>query len=237
MPHALPRGGRSAGLLYLVVVLTGLFCLAYVPAQLAGADAHAALDNVVARQALFRQGIAAFVVEQVAFLLLALALYRAFRDVNRAAATLMVAFVAMAVPLALAALSHRLQALSLLTDADSAQLLSQEQRQQLAHAALKAYRGGMQLVRVFWGLWLLPLGWLVLRSRRLPRVLGALLVLGGAGYVLDVSAELLVPGYAAAWISGYMTLPAALGEIGTCLWLLLFGLRAGRTGASSPLAS
>lgn len=237
MQHALPRGGRSAGLLYLVVVLTGLFCLAYVPAQLAGADAHAALDNVVARQALFRQGIAAFVVEQVAFLLLALALYRAFRDVNRAAATLMVAFVAMAVPLALAALSHRLQALSLLTGADSAQLLSQQQRQQLAHAALKAYRGGMQLVRVFWGLWLLPLGWLVLRSRRLPRVLGALLVLGGAGYVLDVFAELLVPGYAATWISGYMTLPAALGEIGTCLWLLLFGLRAGRTGAPSPLAS
>lgn len=237
MPHALPRGGRSAGLLYLVVVLTGFFCLAYVPAQLAGADAHAVLDNVVARQALFRQGIAAFVVEQVAFLLLALALYRAFRDVNRAAATLMVAFVAMAVPLALAALSHRLQALSLLTDADSAQLLSQEQRHQLAHAALKAYRGGMQLVRVFWGLWLLPLGWLVLRSRRLPRVLGALLVLGGAGYVLDVFAALLVPGYADWWMSGYMTLPAAVGEIGTCLWLLLFGLRAGRTGASSPLAS
>lgn len=237
MPHARPAGGRLAGVLYLVVVLTGLFCLAYVPGQLAGSDAQAVLDNVVARQALFRQGVAAFLVEQVAFLLLALALYRGFKDVNRAAATLMVAFVVMAVPLALAALSHRLQALSLLTDADSAQLLSPEQRQQLAHAALKAYRGGMQLVRVFWGLWLLPLGWLVLRSRRLPRVLGALLVLGGLGYVLDVFAELLVPGYADWWISGYMTLPAAVGEIGTCLWLLLFGLRAGRTGASSPLAS
>ncbi len=237
MAHALPRGGRLAGLLYLVVVVTGFFCLAYVPGQLAGPDAQAVLDNVVARQALFRQGVAAFVVEQVAFLLLALALYRGFKDVNRTAATLMVAFVAMAAALALAALSHRLQALSLLTDADSAQLLSQEQRQYLAHAALKAYRGGMQLARVFWGLWLLPLGWLVLRSRRLPRVLGALLVLGGLGYALDVSAELLVPGYADWWISGYMTLPAALGEIGTCLWLLLFGLRAGRRGAALPPAS
>lgn len=237
MAHALPGGGRLAGLLYLVVVVTGFFCLAYVPGQLAGPDAHAVLDNVVARQALFRQGVAAFVVEQVAFLLLALALYRGFKDVNRTAATLMVAFVAMAVALALAALSHRLQALSLLTDADSAQLLSPEQRQYLAHAALKAYRGGMQLARVFWGLWLLPLGWLVLRSRRLPRVLGALLVLGGLGYALDVSAELLVPGYADWWISGYMTLPAALGEIGTCLWLLLFGLRAGRMGAALPPAS
>lgn len=235
MPHARLPNGRLAGVLYLIVVVTGLFCLAYVPGQLAGADAQAVLDNIVARQALFRQGAAAFLVEQVAFLLLALALYRGFHDVNRAAATLMVAFVAMGVPLALAALSHRLQALSLLTDADSAQMLSLEQRRQLAHAALKAYRDGMQLVRVFWGLWLLPLGWLALRSRRLPRLLGVLLVLGGLGYGLDVLAELLLPGYAAWWISGHMTLPAALGEIGTCLWLLLFGLRAGHARAASPL--
>jgi len=153
MPHVLHPGGRLAGVLYLIVVVTGIFCLAYVPAQLAGADAGALLDNVVARQALFKQGVAAFVVEQVAYLLLALVLYRAFQDVSRGAATLMLAFVAMGVPLALAALSHRLQALALLTDADSAQLLSPEQRQQLAHAALKAYRGGMQLVRVFWAGW------------------------------------------------------------------------------------
>ena len=230
MPHALHPGGRLAGVLYLIVVVTGIFCLAYVPAQLAGADAGAMLDNVVARQALFKQGVAAFVVEQVAYLLLALVLYRSFQDVSRSAATLMLAFVAMAVPLALAALSHRLQALSLLTDADSAQLLSPEQRQQLAHAALKAYRGGMQLVRVFWGLWLLPLGWLVLRSRRLPRLLGAL------RYVLDVLAELLVPGYADWRISAHLTLPASVGEIGTCLWLLLFGLRAARPAASHSRA-
>ena len=238
MPHALPSAGRFAGFLYLIVVVTGFFCLAYVPGQLAGPDAQAVLDNVVAKQALFRQGIAAFIVEQVAYLLLALALYRGFRDVSGTAATLMVAFVAMGVPLALAALSHRVQALLLLTDAGSAQLLSLEQRQQLAHAAMKAYHGGMQLVRVFWGLWLLPLGWLVLRSRRLPRVLGALLVLGGLGYVLGVFAELLLPGYADGWIAGYVTLPAALGEIGTCLWLLLFGLRTGYAGSTTlPSAS
>ncbi len=80
------------------------------------------------------------------------------------------------------------------------------------------------------------LGWLVLRSRRLPRLLGVLLVLGGLGYVLDVLAELLVPGYADWWISAHLTLPASVGEIGTCLWLLLFGLRAARPAASRSLA-
>ena len=78
----------------------------------------------------------------------------------------------------------------------------------------------------------------MLRSRRLPRVLGALLVLGGLGYVLGVFAELLLPGYADGWIAGYVTLPAALGEIGTCLWLLLFGLRTGYAGSTTlPSAS
>lgn len=237
MAHALADRSRLPGLLYLVVVLTGVFCLAYVPGQLAGPDAQTTLDNMVARQVLFRQGVAAFIVEQVAFLLLALVLYRSLNDVSRTAPALMLGFVVVGVPLALAAVSHRLQALSLLTDTDTAQLLSLEQRQQAAHAAMKAYRSGMLLVRVFWGLWLLPLGWLVLRSRRVPRLLGVLLVLGGLGYVLGVFAELLVPGYDDWWLAGYMTLPAALGEIGTCLWLLLFGLRAGGPRAKSSFAS
>lgn len=69
------------------------------------------------------------------------------------------------------------------------------------------------------------------------RMPGVLLVLGGVGYVLDVSAELLVPGYASWWLSDHATLPAALGEIGTCLWLLLVGLRAERSDAKLSLTS
>ena len=67
----LRRDGRLAGALYLVVVLAGLHCVAYVPGQvgdsLAQASAHAGM---------FRAGIASFLVMQVAFLLLPLALYR-----------------------------------------------------------------------------------------------------------------------------------------------------------------
>ncbi|MFN4161477.1 MAG: DUF4386 family protein, partial [Stenotrophomonas sp.] len=58
-----------------------------------------------------------------------------------------------------------------------------------------------------------------------PRVLGALLMLGGVGYVLNVFGELLIPGYATTLLSDYATLPASLGEIGSGLWLVLFGAR------------
>lgn len=214
---ALCRNGRIAGALYLVVVLTGMFCLAYVPSQLGegitGASVHAGL---------FRAGIAAFLVMQVAFLLLPFALYRVLGDVDRRAAILMVVLAVVSVPIGLVAVTHRIEALSLLENAGSA-----TQAMDAAFAlCLQRYGHGLRIASLFWGLWLLPFGWLVLRSRRLPRVLGWLLVLGGIGYVVQVFGG-LVPGFADSSLVRYVRMPAAIGEIGSCLWLLMFGARAG----------
>ena len=219
----LRRDGRVAGALYLAVVLTGMFCLAYVPSQSGGTIAEAA-----AHAGLFRAGIAAFLAMQVAFLLLPFALYRVFADVNRGAATLMVALAAVSVPIGLVAVTHRMEALSLLETAGANAADS-------ANAAfalcLQRYGHGLRIASLFWGLWLLPFGWLVLRSGRIPRVLGLLLVLGGAGYVVQVFGG-LVPGLADSALMGYVRMPAALGEIGSCLWLLVFGARVGASQAS-----
>ena len=100
-------------------------------------------------------------------------------------------------------------------------------------AANQGLYNGFLAAGLFWGLWLLPFGWLVLRSGRIPRVLGLLLVLGGIGYVVQVFGG-LVPGFSDSALIGYVRLPAALGEIGSCLWLLVVGARAGRIGVSSP---
>jgi hypothetical protein len=217
----LRRDGRVAGALYLVVVLAGMFCLAYVPSQVG-----ATLAEASAHSGLFRAGIAAFLVMQVAFLLVPLALYRVLADVDRPAAVLMVALAAVSVPIGLMAVTHRLEALSLLQDAANAG----EAAQAAFAASLRRYGYGLRLASLFWGLWLLPFGWLVLRSARLPRVLGLLLVLGGIGYVIKVFGG-LVPGFADSALMDYATMPAALGEIGSCLWLLVFGARPGRLGA------
>ncbi len=220
----LRRDGRVAGALYLVVVLAGMFCLAYAPSRLGDGIAEAA-----ARADLFRAGIAAFLVMQVAFLLLPLALYRVLADVDRRAAVLMVALAAASVPIGLVAITHRLEALSLLQDAGAN---ASEAMQAAFAASIQRYGHGLRIASLFWGLWLLPFGWLVLRSARLPRVLGLLLVLGGIGYVVKVFGGLM-PGFADSAFAPYLTLPAALGEIGSCLWLLVFGARAGRVSPST----
>ena len=222
--NALRRNGRIAGALYLVVVATGMFCLAWVPSQL-GTD----VADAAARIGLFRAGIAAFMAMQVAFLLLPLALYRVLGDVDRRAATPMVALAAASVPIGLMALSQRMEALSLL---DSTAAHATAAVDAAFAASLQRYGHGLRIASLFWGLWLLPFGWLVLRSARIPRVLGVLLMLGGIGYVVKVFGGLM-PDFADSAFARYATLPAALGEIGSCLWLLAFGARAGRVPSAA----
>jgi hypothetical protein len=221
--QGLRRDGRIAGTLYLLVVAAGMFCLAYVPSKLG-----AALGDAIPRAGLFRAGIAAFLAMQVAFLLLPFALYRVLGDVDRRAATLMVALAAVSVPIGVVAVTHRIEAMSVL---ESAVGQPSEAMEAAFAACLQRYGHGLRVASLFWGLWLLPFGWLVLRSARLPRVLGLLLILGGLGYVLQVFGG-LVPGVAESTWIGYVRMPAALGEIGSCLWLLAFGARAGAAESS-----
>lgn len=222
---------RLAGLLYLIVVVTGIFSLAYVPSQITvHEDPHATLSNIVAAEPLFRLGIASFLIEQVAFLLLPLVLFQLFRSINHHVAVLMVALAVVSVPIALVSLVNRIDALSLLTDPYFSRTLAPAQLQAAAKLSLDAYRNGLLVTSLFWGLWLLPFGYLVFKSGFLPKLLGILLMLGCLGYMVNVFGELLVPHYSNSFVSNYAGLPAAFGEIGTCLWLLLVGARRPKSG-------
>ena len=217
---------RLAGLLYLVVVVAGTFSLGYVPSQVTvPEDPAATVANIVAAETLFRWGLAGFVVMQVAFLLLPLALYRLFRNVDRPAAVLMVALALASVPIGLVGLTHKIDALELLTDPAFGAAYASPQLQAEAMAALLSYGNTVLMASVFWGLWLIPFGYLVVKSGAVPRVLGVLLMLGGVGYTVDLFGDLLVPGYSGTLLARYATLPASAGEILTCLWLLLVGAR------------
>ena len=229
------RTDRLAGVLYLVVVVTGIFSLAYVPSQIAlSGDPNVVASNIMASERLFRLGIAAFLVKQVAFLLLPFALFKLLRPVGQTTAALMVALAAVSVPIALVGLSGKLDALSLLTDPRYAVALTPPQLHADVLLALGEYRSGLLITSLFWGLWLFPLGYLILRSGFLPKILGILLILGGFGYVIEVFGGLLIPGYADKAISRFVMLPASVGEIGTCLWLLIPGVRYPQRSAAHP---
>lgn len=209
---------RLSGLLYLTVVVSGIFSLMYVQGQLVFSDDPTrTFQATQSNQGLFRAGIAASVLCYLAFLLLPLALYQLLHHVQEWAARLMVLFAVVGAPMALMSLKHQYAVLGLLSD----KLPAPELQLSRMTYELEQYNNGLLLTEIFWGLWLLPFGYLVYKSGFLPKILGILLMTGCFSYLVNFFGFTLIDGYKALGIAGYIQIPASLGEIGTCLWLLL----------------
>ncbi|MEO8460496.1 MAG: DUF4386 domain-containing protein [Dokdonella sp.] len=222
----LVKTARIAGFLYLCVFLTGIFSLIYVPSHIyAAGDAASTVRNIVESDPLFRLGIASELVGHAIFLILPLALYKLLGRVNREAAVLMVAFAVISVPLDFVININKLDVLTLLSGPDYTRALSSGDLQARVMLSLKSYDNGILVCKLFWGLWLLPFGYLVFKSGFLPRTLGVLLMLGCLGYLIDFGGQMLFPGYAHASAARFIRLPAAFGELGICLWLLIMGAK------------
>jgi hypothetical protein len=212
-----------AGVLYLVTVVTGAFSLLYVPSRISGhGDAAATVHNLMASETLFRFGIAMGAIGYVAFLVLPLVLYKLLGPVDRFMGVLMVAFAVVSTPMDFIAMANQLDILSLLNGDKYKQILTPDQIQARVLLLLDAYHNKIFISEIFWGLWLLPFGYLVFKSGFLPRILGIFLMLGCFSYLIGAFGQMLVPHYT---LPGFVMLPASFGEIGICLWLLIMGAR------------
>lgn len=220
------RTARVAGLLYLGVVITGLISLMYIPSQLLVAgNAAATVEHIRASVTLLRYWIVSGLLCYTFFLFLPLALYQLLSPVNETYARLMVLLGVMSVPIYFINVQNLLSVLSLVSGAAGGYGLSLQPMQAQVMLYLDQYNQGMRVIHIFSGLWLFPFGWLVYRSGFLPKILGVLLMAGCFGYLINFLGNTLVPGYSALGIAAYISLPASLGEIGTCLWLLIVGVR------------
>lgn len=216
---------RTAGFIYLLVVLTGIFSLAYVPSTLIVPDNPVkTLNNIKTAELLFRFGIFGGLLCYVFFLFLPVVLYKLLKPVHESYATLMVLTAIMSVPVFFLNSQHQLTILSLLDVTNQSGLPAEEIQSQVMQQ-LDQYKDGMRIVHIFSGLWLLPFGYLVFKSGFLPKIFGVLLMLGCFGYLINFTGYLLIPTYSQTGISSYISLPASIGEIGICLWLLIMGVK------------
>jgi hypothetical protein len=221
---AIQKTARLAGVLYLLLVLTGLFNLIYTPGKLiVRGNAAETANKILAHQTLFRIDLVIGLLSTVIFIFLVLFLYRLLKEVNQQHAALMVILVLVQIPQSFVSQLLQIGAFELVRGADFLSVLDKSQRDVLALLCFHLNDLGTHLSEMFWGLWLFPLGLLVFRSGILPRTLGVWLIVNGVAYVGMSLTGLLLPDYSDTIYK--IAFPALLGEMAFMLWLLIMGVR------------
>lgn len=218
------KTARVAGVLYLLMAISGFFSIMYIPsAFIVHGDATATADKIVASEWLFRIGIVSELFSATIFVFLVLVLYDLLKGVSKKQASLMVALVVIAVAIAFLNVLNELAALVLSRGGDFLSAFQKQQRDALAMLFLTLHNYGFVIGMIFWGLWLFPFGVLVFRSGFLPRFLGVWLILACFGYLASSFTSLLLPRYGPI-VSEFALVPEA-GELAMILWLLIRGAR------------
>jgi uncharacterized protein DUF4386 len=227
--HSDDRIARIAGLLYLLFIPTAGLAFGFGQFLLAG-DAATVFANIESHRRFFESAILLGTVGFIDYIVVALLLYRLLAPAGRAAATLMVALVAVSVPISLAAMAARMDILTMLDSRQAIAALNDDQLKAQMFLVARHADNLLLVSAMFWGLWLVPYGWLVYRCGFLPRILGILLMLGAPFYVLASVGPIFDTNYAVTRLAGAVGLVSGLpgvvgGEFVTCLWLVIFGTR------------
>jgi Domain of unknown function (DUF4386) len=219
------RIARIAGVLYLLVGIFGGFAEGYVePKMYVAGNAAATAQNLVANSGLARLGVVADLLDGTVFVFLALTLYILLRHVHKGATRAMLVLVALASGITCVAAVFEFEGLRVATGAVDLAAFGTTGSNALVLLLLDAQHYGLLVAQIFFGLWLVPLGYLAYKSGMFFKPLGGLLVVGGGCYLLDMLAAFLVPDVGRA-IHGYITIPSAIAEIWTVGYLVVIGVK------------
>jgi uncharacterized protein DUF4386 len=218
------RTSRTAGLLYLVMSLCAMANYFYLHRLFFfRGDPAATAQSILAKEQLYRVALLLDLVTQVLFILVVVALYRLFRDVDRNQARVMVALVGTGIAAQFAGFVLNAAPLVFLGNPEYLPAFTTQQLQALSYASLRLSDKQGEFLTAIWGLWLFPFGILTIKSRFLPKFLGALLFLTGVAYVVSSVTAIVFPHYVAA--VGKLALPLYFGEFIVVLWLAFVGAK------------
>ncbi len=212
---------RATGLAYAGLAVTGLLGYLVFRSQLyVKGDAVTTAGNLVAHDGLARLGVAVDLAAVLTQALAALWFYQLFRGVNPFAAGAITAFGMVNSAIMLMGTAFSATALGVAVG-NAAQSTRDRRATTLLMYDLSdaAWRVGA----LFFGLWLIPMGWCALRSTFVPHLLGWILVVGGVGYIVSGFVDFLAGN--ASTVVYALTVPATVGELWMVGYLLVTGLR------------
>jgi len=220
------RLARIAGVLYLLVGIFGGFAEGFVyPKVYVVGDAATTAGNVVANSALVRMGVVADLFNATVWIFLGLTLYLLLKHVNKSVARAMVVLVAIGASIVCLNVVFEFEGLRAATGAVNLAAFGTAGSNALVLLLLDTQHYGIFIAQIFFGLWLVPLGYLAYKSAGwFPKWLGVLLIVGGACYLVDLLAAFLVPDFGQI-IHAFIWIPSAIAEISMVLYLLVIGVR------------
>jgi hypothetical protein len=217
------KTARVAGLFYLIFILTTVLATYIRSSFIVSGDAVATANNIVGCDLFFRFGFVTELVSAVFFVLAAWALYVLLKPVNRNLALLFLLLNLGGAAVECLNTLNLFAALQFLSGASYLSVFQTGQLQAMAMSSINLYDGGFIIAQIFFSAWLLPLGFLVYKSRFLPRFLGLLLILDFFGNLSWFLQFFLLPDY------GILAYPGnAIGfvaEISLTGWLLIMGVK------------
>jgi len=227
---------RLAGALWLIIIVAAAFAEFYVRGRIVvESDPAATATNIQAHELLYRSGAAAVLIYLVCDTAVALILYELFKPVSRSLSLLASFFRLAMVAILGGNLMNLFAPLVLLKSAPWLTAFKADQLQALMLVSLKLYGQLFFMALLFFGTHCLLIGYLIYRSKFLPRILGALMGITGLCYLSNSFANILTPAFAANLFTYLMPLGFP-GELSLTLWFLVIGVNVQRWKEQSRAA-
>ena len=224
IPDLSPRKtARMAGLFYLIFILTTVLATYIRGNIIVSGDAMVTANNIVSSQGLFRVGFITELVSATFFVLAAWALYVLLKPVNKNLALLFLLLNLGGVAVECLNALNLFAAIQFLSGANYLSVFQTGQRQAMAMSSLNLYTNGFLIAQIFFSVWLLPLCYLVYKSRFLPKFLGILLILDFFGNMSWFLQVFLLPDYKILAYPGNAI--SFIAEISLTVWLLIMAVK------------
>ena len=228
---------RIAGFLYLLQIPLGVFGIVYVPkALIVPGNVMATASNILANEFVFRLSIVSAILAVMVTVATALFLYKVLKPVNNNYAMLMVICTLVVAPISMLNELNQVAVLLFLKSPEYKAMSTTSQLRTFVSVFLDLHKYGLQIAGIFFGLWLLPMGYLVFKSNFIPKIIGVFLMITCLGYLADFFAFFLFPNFGIV-ISEYTW----LGEVLMAFWLLIKGINVEKfekwnveTGSNQP---
>ncbi len=213
------KTARLTGLLYFIQMPLAIFGVLYVPMTMITGNAMTTTQNFALSTSVFRMSIGAALLVQISHLVIAMLLYKILSPVGKTASVYMVLFMAASVPITMLNELLNFAILHLVNGSPLFAGFSAEQISSLVMLIHNLHEDGIFIAQIFWGLWLIPMGILITKSKFLPKWFGYANLIVAASYMVDFVAGIFAPelGVSITETLGFL-------EIIFPFWLLIRGV-------------